>query len=634
MQVRSREEAAEVLKPKVRGTRVLEKVLHHSQLDFFALCSSRSAILGGFGNIDYCAANAYLDAFAHYRAKVSDTFTVSINWPTWQGVGMLVNAAAQYGVKEAGHVTSRTVDHPLFDTHIVESRAKEKYVTRFSVNTHWVLDEHRIVGRGVLAGVTYLEMARAAVAAFAEPEPGKVIELHNVIFLTPFSLRDDESGDLNFVIEKNGDGFEFHVLSQQRLEGGQAKWLEHAMGEARYGDATPAGRRDLQEIKSRCLDREIVGISQEELDENLGARWQNIKRVHLGNNELLAHIELPEEFSGDFEKLELHPALMDRAAGLGMMYLIHEGPFIPLSYKRIRIKAPLPRKIYSHIRYKENSYAKKETVSFDITVMDEHGTILVEVEEFSHKRINDVTAQLKSRSGNQYASVADHLPESLHSEDDRAVSLSDQNVYQKSLSEGATPEEGVEAFRRILSHDVAPQIIVSPKDLQVSIERTAAFKQSNITEEIEKFSLETKPSHPRPDIQTPYVAPRYELEQAIAEVWQEMLGVEQVGIHDNFFELGGDSVQAIQILAKINKAGLQISIQQLFQHQTIAELAEVASNAVAATPAILPEPQPDATPTERAEAADYAPSDFPLAELDEHEFEKLSSILDKIDRAG
>ena len=82
-------------------------------------------------------------------------------------------------------------------------------------------------------------------------------------------------------------------------------------------------------------------------------------------------------------------------------------------------------------------------------------------------------------------------------------------------------------------------------------------------------------SHPRPNLSTPYVAPRTEIEQRLANIWQQMLGIDEVSIHDNFFELGGDSVQAIQISVKINEAGLQFTPQQLFQNQTIAELAAI-----------------------------------------------------------
>ncbi len=73
-----------------------------------------------------------------------------------------------------------------------------------------------------------------------------------------------------------------------------------------------------------------------------------------------------------------------------------------------------------------------------------------------------------------------------------------------------------------------------------------------------------------------YVAPRTFVEKALADVWAHVLGLERVGIFDNFFELGGDSILTIQIIAKSQRAGFRFSMQQLFQHQTIADLATVA----------------------------------------------------------
>jgi acyl carrier protein len=117
MQLRSREEAEEVLKPKVRGTRVLEKVLQDSQLDFFVVCSALNALYGGFGQADYSAANAYLDAFAHYRAKTSDTFTVAINWDVWQEVGMAVNTKVPDELKTWAeeNLRNRMLTHEALD---------------------------------------------------------------------------------------------------------------------------------------------------------------------------------------------------------------------------------------------------------------------------------------------------------------------------------------------------------------------------------------------------------------------------------------------------------------------------------------------------------------------------------------
>jgi hypothetical protein len=66
--------------------------LREARLDFFVLCSSLNAIAGGIGQVDYCAANAFLDAFAHAQAVQGQPNTLSINWDTWQQVGMAVGA--------------------------------------------------------------------------------------------------------------------------------------------------------------------------------------------------------------------------------------------------------------------------------------------------------------------------------------------------------------------------------------------------------------------------------------------------------------------------------------------------------------------------------------------------------------
>ncbi|MBE9229224.1 amino acid adenylation domain-containing protein, partial [Phormidium sp. LEGE 05292] len=72
------------------------------------------------------------------------------------------------------------------------------------------------------------------------------------------------------------------------------------------------------------------------------------------------------------------------------------------------------------------------------------------------------------------------------------------------------------------------------------------------------------------------VAPRTSTEETLAIIWQQVLGVEEIGIHDNFFELGGDSILSISIISKARQAGLDFSVKQLFTNQTIAELAAVA----------------------------------------------------------
>ncbi len=79
---------------------------------------------------------------------------------------------------------------------------------------------------------------------------------------------------------------------------------------------------------------------------------------------------------------------------------------------------------------------------------------------------------------------------------------------------------------------------------------------------------------PKPmELQNTYVAPRTPVEQILANLWVDVLGIKRVGIHDNFFELGGDSILGLQMAARANQAGIRLNITQIAEQPTIAELA-------------------------------------------------------------
>ncbi|TQK75365.1 phosphopantetheine binding protein [Brevibacillus sp. AG162] len=93
-----------VLRPKIQGTQVLEKLTEEEPLDFFVLFSAMTSLTGGFGQGEYAAANAYLDAFAPARTK-RGARTLTINWAVWRETGMGV----EHGVVDQEHMF-----HPLW----------------------------------------------------------------------------------------------------------------------------------------------------------------------------------------------------------------------------------------------------------------------------------------------------------------------------------------------------------------------------------------------------------------------------------------------------------------------------------------------------------------------------------------
>jgi acyl carrier protein len=100
------------------------------------------------------------------------------------------------------------------------------------------------------------------------------------------------------------------------------------------------------------------------------------------------------------------------------------------------------------------------------------------------------------------------------------------------------------------------------------IARNKSFTTETFAEELQM----THQAHGRPNLSSAYVAPRNEMEQGVAELWQELLGIDQVGVHDNFFELGGHSLLATRISSRVREMfQVGLSVRALFEAPTVAE---------------------------------------------------------------
>jgi acyl carrier protein len=130
--------------------------------------------------------------------------------------------------------------------------------------------------------------------------------------------------------------------------------------------------------------------------------------------------------------------------------------------------------------------------------------------------------------------------------------------------------EGIETFRRILFHSSTHQVAVSTVDMQLRLDRWVAMKTLREDQSQKTRSVAYRS---RPQLEANYVKPANLIEQAIAEILQDFLGIEEVGTQDNFFELGATSMNIIQINS-IAREKLQqdISVMWWFEHPTIKSL--------------------------------------------------------------
>ncbi len=110
------------------------------------------------------------------------------------------------------------------------------------------------------------------------------------------------------------------------------------------------------------------------------------------------------------------------------------------------------------------------------------------------------------------------------------------------------------------------------------------------------------PDQTRPELESAYAAPRTPIEEILAGIWAQVLGVRQVGIHDNFLDLGGHSLLATQLISRVREAfQVELPLRSLFETPTVAGLAvqvEAARQAASgmAAPPIRPIPRDQETP--------------------------------------
>jgi acyl carrier protein len=140
---------------------------------------------------------------------------------------------------------------------------------------------------------------------------------------------------------------------------------------------------------------------------------------------------------------------------------------------------------------------------------------------------------------------------------------------------GITFEEGMEAIRRILSIDI-PQIVVSPEDAVATVARSNACAVSHVSSAVQQQRERHHNSYPRSSLSSRFVAASNEIERAIAGIWQEVLGIDEIGMQDNFFELSGNSLVALQVVVRINRdLGLAMEVRSIFELPTVAAQAEM-----------------------------------------------------------
>jgi acyl transferase domain-containing protein/thioesterase domain-containing protein len=529
-----------VLRPKVTGAVALVEALRGRPLDFVALFSSSSAALGPAGQTDYVAANAFLNAYARQLAAEGIPAR-AVQWGAWREVGMAVAALGP-----APLANSEKVDHPLLQRRADAGQGTTLFRANLDSRVQWVLDEHRVRGaEPVLPGTGFVEMARAAVASSSKVPAGAAIELWDVAFTSPLSVPEKAPKVVDTEVRREEDGSVFLTISSTARRGPA---VEHSTGRGRIVTDWAPRAIDVKAIESRCNARgESFGPGEQLLPQErllgFGRRWKAVRSIAFGHGEALARLELSDAHAKDLDIFALHPALLDMATGAAFSLIEGagaDGLFVPLSYGRIRIAQRLPKQLVSHVRLRPES--RDGVGVLDATLTDEQGRVAAEIEGYVVKAV-DPKVLTSGRKADTAASA-----------------------LERWVEHGIQPDEGFDLLGRVLGQAQEVQVLISPLDLHAMIAELRAPEKP--------AAAVAHSSSASTDAATGADAPRDEIEQKLAAVWSELLGVDRVGLQDAFFDLGGHSLIAVRLFARIRKMwGVDLPLATLFRAPTLEALA-------------------------------------------------------------
>ncbi|AEG94151.1 type I polyketide synthase [Ramlibacter tataouinensis] len=513
-----------VLGAKAVGAQVLHELLPPGELELFALFSSTSVELGPPGQIDYVAANAYLDALAQSRPD-----GLVIRWGVWGDTGM---AARAYG-RAGAAASAGGVLHPLLGMRR-DAEGATAFEAQYAPSRMWVLSEHTVDGRPVLPGTAYVEIASAAMAVL---HPGAGVEIRSLSFEEPMLFERDAPRRVSVTLRPAAAGSTDYSFLVRSRGDGEERWREHARatvglfnGRLAAGPAAAGGSwRPGRPPQTGSLV--------------FGPRWENLARMRLDGRRAVAEMELPDRFAGDLAAYHCHPALLDMAATFGL-HLLDEAErgrclFVPMSVERIRLAAPLPARFTSRVELRGQPQAR--FAGFDVSLHGPEGEPLATFEGFS---LRGVESDAVSRREPARARREGGLTETL-------------------LAHGILAQDAPALFERLFADGL--------RSVMVSSVALPAVRRAMAAAVPARPAPAPRASGPVSGASAPQLNP---VEASIAETWRELLGVDEVTREDDFFALGGHSLAAVRLFARIRKQfSVDLPLATLFEAPTLGRLA-------------------------------------------------------------
>jgi acyl transferase domain-containing protein/tryptophanase/SAM-dependent methyltransferase len=309
--------------------------------------------------------------------------------------------AGKQGAMGAAHL------HPLVHRN-VSTLKEQKFASRFT-GAEFFLADHRMATDAVLPGVAYMEMVAAAGELAGER---KVRFIREMSWLAPIVVGSD-GREVEVSLAPGRNEVEFAVRTAA-----DGNSVLHCRGKLAYlGTVSEPAALDVAAIRERCSDETIAGTDLYPFlctsGLNLGKGFEVVQRVHAGQSESLAVLQLPEHLKGEADQYWLHPALLDGAVHTAIGLVKRRKPLIPwsvpFSVSEVQIFGSLKDVQYAHAVWDlESVRDEKSLIKMQLHLLDRDGKVLVRMMDFVAKPFVRATSQ--PAAGEATAALQSLLP--------------------------------------------------------------------------------------------------------------------------------------------------------------------------------------------------------------------------------
>lgn len=285
-------------------------------------------------------------------------------------------------------LTGEPNNHPLVERCLIRSVNQDIYTTKFSIKKHWILHDHVIMGKNIIPGTAYVELAREACSKYIEGP----MEFRDMCFLTPLGVEPDEEVDAQIIITKCKNHVEFMVVTAKHaLDAEGDEWVKHVEGKAyKLDPETRPEKLDLSVLNDPSLvSREVVlaPLGTPDAPMCFGPRWNNVRRVYVSPTYRYVDARLADEFAEDLKVFKYHSSLLDEAVNAGVL-AAKEQVYLPFLFKSIKLYQPLPQEVYSRALCTNPDVKSDEINTYDVQLTDSEGNVLVDISDYSIKKVH------------------------------------------------------------------------------------------------------------------------------------------------------------------------------------------------------------------------------------------------------